>query len=91
MHGNVWEWCLDSWGGGDDTYRDGITDPLAQGGPQRVGRGGSWNNSPAGCRSADRNASDPSGACANLGFRPVLAPRSGGRPSSARRQLDEGN
>jgi formylglycine-generating enzyme required for sulfatase activity len=90
MHGNVWEWCLDSWGGGDDTYRDGITDPLAQGGPQRVGRGGSWNNSPAGCRSADRNASDPSGACANLGFRPVLAPRSGGRPSSARRQLDEG-
>ena len=82
MHGNVWEWCLDAATGVGavvtDTYREGIRDPLAQGGPQRVFRGGSWDYSPAGCRSALRNAVEPSGADAHLGFRPVLAPRSGG-------------
>jgi hypothetical protein len=78
MHGNVWEWCLDSWGGGEDTYLDGITDPLAQGGPRRVNRGGGWAGSPAFCRSASRYASDPSGAYDRLGFRPVLALGSSG-------------
>jgi formylglycine-generating enzyme required for sulfatase activity len=82
MHGNVWEWCLDevdwSSGGQSDTYRDGIQDPLAQGGPRRVLRGGGWFNSSTLCRSARRGASDPSDANGSLGFRPVLAPRSGG-------------
>jgi hypothetical protein len=41
-------------------------------GSQRVNRGGSWNNDPANCRSANRNANDPSNADNNLGFRPAL-------------------
>jgi formylglycine-generating enzyme required for sulfatase activity len=85
MHGNVWEWCRDevdvNWELGlvdSNTYRDDIQDPLSLGGPQRVGRGGSWGLSPAYCRSASRGARDPSFASGYLGFRPVLAPRSGG-------------
>jgi formylglycine-generating enzyme required for sulfatase activity len=41
-------------------------------------RGGGWFNSSTLCRSARRGASDPSDANGSLGFRPVLAPRSGG-------------
>lgn len=47
-----------------------------------MNRGGSWNNSPANCRSANRNANDPSNANDNLGFRPVLAPSSPRRPEA---------
>jgi uncharacterized protein (TIGR02996 family) len=38
MHGNVWEWCTDSWIGG----------------PSRVLRGGSWNNFGESCRASFR-------------------------------------
>ncbi len=37
-----------------------------------MNRGGNWNNEPVNCRSANRNANDPSNANNNLGFRPVL-------------------
>jgi formylglycine-generating enzyme required for sulfatase activity len=71
MHGNVWEWCLDSYGG----YSSGAaTDPFATGGLYRVLRGGSWVNNSTLCRSAGRN-NDASGNSNNrIGFRVVLAP-----------------
>jgi len=53
MHGNVWEWC-------EDTYSDypnaPVTDPMgAASGTYRVYRGGSWFNKPELARSANRN------------------------------------
>ena len=56
MHGNVWEWCLDTW---HNSYDGAPTDGSAweTGGhsTRRVSRGGSWSDYPRWCRSADRN------------------------------------
>lgn len=55
MHGNVWEWCRDDW---HDNYEDAPTDGSAWHYALRqttVIRGGSWDDSPASCRSASRN------------------------------------
>ena len=48
----------------------------------RVLRGGSWNNSAANCRVANRNNNDPSNRNSNNGFRVVLSQlkRKGGYP-----------
>lgn len=42
-------------------------------GANRVQRGGSWNNDPANCRSANRNNNTPSTANNNIGFRLVCS------------------
>ena len=56
MHGNVWEWCLDTW---HNSYDGAPTDGSAweTGGHSttRVRRGGSWYINPWRCRSALRN------------------------------------
>ena len=73
MHGNVWEWCLDSGG----PYSPGpVTDPFVTGGALRTFRGGSWGNVSAfQCRSAIRNTiGTPTGSNGASGFRVVLAP-----------------
>jgi len=71
MHGNVWEWCLDSFA----SYLSApATDPFVTGGPDRVLRGGSWGNNSANCRSAYRNFSNPSLTFSFIGIRVVLAP-----------------
>ena len=71
MHGNVWEWCLDSVA----TYSASpVTDPFVASGPGRVIRGGSWNAYSSFCRSAVRNYRGPGDANDYLGFRVVLAP-----------------
>ncbi len=71
MHGNVWEWCLDSFGPYTSMT---VTNPFVTGGVFRVFRGGSWDFDSQDCRSAFRNAFDPGIATISLGFRVVLAP-----------------
>jgi len=71
MHGNVWEWCLDSVA----SYNAApVTDPFVTGGSFRRMRGGSWNDVSFVCRSATRANNDPNFTEFNIGFRVVLAP-----------------
>ncbi len=73
MHGNVWEWCLDSWGGGG--YAAGaVADPYGTTGSARIIRGGSWGVSANLCRYASRAGSLPSAGGLLIGFRVVCAP-----------------
>jgi formylglycine-generating enzyme required for sulfatase activity len=73
MHGNVWEWCLDTW---HRTYeghpRDGSawlsTDNDLK---PRMIRGGSWSDPAEKCRSASRERLDPNVKADNVGFRIV--------------------
>ena len=57
MHGNVWEWCHDNY-------------ERAEG--ARVLRGGSWNDIPWECRSANRGWRTPDGRFGVIGFRVAL-------------------
>ena len=57
MHGNVWEWCQDSW---HSNYKGAPTDGSAwldneESSNRKLLRGGSWGNDPGNCRSAYRN------------------------------------
>jgi formylglycine-generating enzyme required for sulfatase activity len=72
MHGNVWEWCLDSF----TFYTAGAaTDPFFTGGALRVVRGGFLISESHECRSAKRLDVDPNFAQGfGIGFRVVLAP-----------------
>lgn len=69
MHGNVWEWCEDTW---HDNYIGAPTDgsPWINNNDTRyLLRGGSWFDSPDVCRSANRHQ-DPAGHVNNrYGFR----------------------
>jgi formylglycine-generating enzyme required for sulfatase activity len=70
MHGNVWEWCLDSFA----SYAPGgVTDPFVTGGSARVVRGGRWFGNSFSCRSAVRGSSIPGESNFFIGFRAVLA------------------
>jgi formylglycine-generating enzyme required for sulfatase activity len=67
MHGNIWEWCKDRYGG----YGAGAqVDPQGpESGTNRVLRGGSWFNGGRHCRSACRFRGGPSNRDDNYGFR----------------------
>ncbi len=71
MHGNVWEWCEDSW---HDNYQGapnhGI--PWLNEENKRMLRGGSWLNYPANCRSASRNRRERVNTINYIGFRVVV-------------------
>ena len=75
MHGNVWEWCLDSWHG---TYKGAPPDGSAwttDGGANRLLRGGSWVIDPAACRSAYRGDFHPDNRFDLIGFRVCCLPQ----------------
>ena len=78
MHGNVYEWCADTW---HDNYEGAPTD----GNAWTVGgndddspvRGGSWLNDPVNCRCASRNHVCRDYIIGNIGFRVLCGhPRS---------------
>jgi formylglycine-generating enzyme required for sulfatase activity len=73
MHGNVWEWCKDTWHAtylgapGDGTaWLEGAT---GAGGAGRVFRGGSWGSDARRVRSACRDCDDPADRGGLVGFR----------------------
>ena len=69
MHGNVYEWCRDSWDGVSDYASGAATDPVGTEGSYRVIRGGCWFFSARYCRSAIRGRFVPSDRFNFLGFR----------------------
>ncbi|MFM2090127.1 MAG: hypothetical protein RLZZ127_616, partial [Planctomycetota bacterium] len=70
MHGNVWEWCQDTYG----PYSSAITtDWVGRGGERRVLRGGSFADRPAVLRAANRLGADPGLRTLYAGFR-IAAP-----------------
>jgi formylglycine-generating enzyme required for sulfatase activity len=73
MHGNVWEWCSDTW---HDNYAAAPADGKAwvnSGIPYlKILRGGSWDSSAGECRSNSRNRMTSTIQLNNIGFRVVV-------------------
>ena len=71
MHGNVWEWCLDSWNaiGKSDARQLGAGELTQVSVPNRVVRGGSYASFANECRSASRSSRKSSGSYDDVGFR----------------------
>ncbi len=74
LHGNVFEWCLDSWDSEAYSHRiDGVLDPLVdEAVGNRVARGGSWAASAAGCRASYRYHWTATDGSREIGFRVCL-------------------
>lgn len=71
MHGNVSEWCLDSYNPEyPNTIVNNPTGPEA--GTYRVIRGGAWDSFPVACRSAARSSAPASYQFKQTGFRVVM-------------------
>jgi len=71
MHGNVWEWCQDSWHSSYEGAPNNGSAWIGNDNQSRLLRGGSWGNNPHYCRSATRNVSYPDNRSSNIGFRVV--------------------
>ena len=70
MHGNVWEWCLDWYGSYSGASHSDYQRTVSS--SNRVGRGGCWNQTSLGCRSAYRIPLAPGGWTDHIGFRVVI-------------------
>jgi formylglycine-generating enzyme required for sulfatase activity len=73
MHGNLWEWCADTWH--DDYNGAPLSDAPRQNGGDRAGRavrGGSWHDVPSACRSAARTRYEAGQGDDFVGFRVIL-------------------
>ncbi|MCP2732651.1 formylglycine-generating enzyme family protein, partial [Limnofasciculus baicalensis] len=75
MHGNVWEWCSDSW---HENYSGSPVDGSSWSENdnqkrQRLWRGGSWGDIGRDCRSAYRDWNEPGGRYSVIGFRLVVS------------------
>ena len=77
MSGNVYEWCLDGWNSDSSKLTAEFTRGNNQSGSSRVDRGGSWDFSARGCRSANRDHRDSGHRDSDLGFRVALVPAEG--------------
>jgi formylglycine-generating enzyme required for sulfatase activity len=75
MHGNVYEWCLDSYA---PYSAASATDPFVTGADTKIFRGGAFGTATAACRSAYRNyyigGNGANETSSQHGFRVVLAP-----------------
>ncbi len=71
MHGNVFEWCLDTYAAYGAAA---VTDPYVTSGLSMIYRGGSWVNDSSMAWSAWRGSLVPTYTWEGLGFRVVLAP-----------------
>jgi formylglycine-generating enzyme required for sulfatase activity len=70
--GNVYEWTQDFY---DDYTNDEAVDPRGPDtGGDRIPRGGSWNSTPKGVRTSNRNLNAPDNPDFNIGFRVVREP-----------------
>jgi eukaryotic-like serine/threonine-protein kinase len=75
MHGNVYQWCEDSWHDSYESKPDALKASggawLAETGDMKVIRGGSWGASPNYLRLAARRAKEEGYREAWIGFRIV--------------------
>jgi formylglycine-generating enzyme required for sulfatase activity len=71
LHGNVWEWCLDTWTG---NYQAALNDCVVETEENNcyVLRGGSWYDNARNCRSAVRDRNTPDDLQYYIGFRLAL-------------------
>ncbi|MCM4078716.1 TIR-like protein FxsC [Paractinoplanes hotanensis] len=71
MHGNVWEWCRDTW---HPTFSGAPTDGsswISDDSNWKVNRGGGWRSEASRCRSASRDGDPSVSPDWDLGLRPA--------------------
>ncbi|MDO4551014.1 MAG: SUMF1/EgtB/PvdO family nonheme iron enzyme [Planctomycetia bacterium] len=69
MHGNVEEWCLDSFG---KLSKKAVTDPVVNKDANKIVRGGEFSECASNCRSAHRCYCSPESRMFSIGFRCIL-------------------